>query len=130
MADVPVKELAITVMNAARGEKSPRGAEGVNLNAPSSRDVSIPGSSVGDFTTSASMFMFRPARSRTLEGVNYVQKTRATAVKSVNADSQTGWDISVLDAVPPLNNPDTSNKYTNLSIKKHLMIFNCIEPRH
>jgi len=118
MADVPVTELALAVYNHAKGEKSPRGADGVNLNAPSNRDVSIPGSAVGDFTTSSSMYMYRPALKRSMTGVNYIQKTRATGTKTSAADGQTAWDISIVDAVPVLLNPDSNEKYSNLTIKK------------
>ena len=118
LAKVPVAELVTIAVNAAKGEKSPRGADGVNLNAVVNRDVSIIGTAVGDFTTSSSMYMYRPHRKRTLEGVNYVQKTRATMSQDAGAGTQNHWDLSVLDAVPVLNNPDDNTKYSNLTIKK------------
>lgn len=118
LAKIPVAELVATCVNAAKGEKSPRGADGVNLNAVVNRDVSIVGSAVGDFSTSSSMYMYRPHRKRTLDGVNYVQKTRSVMSKASSAGVQGFWDLSVLDAVPVLNNPDTNNKYSNLTIKK------------
>lgn len=119
LAKVPVAELVSMATTASRGEKSPRGADGVNLNATSNRDVSIIGTAVGDFTTSSSMYMYRPHRKSTnLGAVNYVQKTRATIQKTSNLGQQSFWDLSVLDASPVEGNPDTDLKYTNLSIKK------------
>jgi len=118
LAQVPVAELVTMAVNAAKGEKSPRGTDGVNLNATVNRDISIIGSAVGDFSTSSSMYMYRPQRKRTLQGVNYVQKTRSTMTKTSSAGAQRSWDLSILDAVPVLNNPDTSEKYSNLTIKK------------
>lgn len=118
LAQVPVAELVSIAVNAAKGEKSPRGADGVNLNAVVNRDVAIIGTAVGDFTTSSSMYMYRPHRKRTLEGVNYVQKTRSTFSKTSPAGNQGYWDLSILDAVPVLNNPDSDSKYSNLTIKK------------
>jgi hypothetical protein len=118
LAQVPVAELVTIAVNAAKGEKSPRGADGVNLNATVNRDVSIIGSAVGDFSTSSSMYMYRPHRKRTLDGVNYVQKTRSVMSKTSSSGNQGYWDLSVLDAVPVLNNPDSSSKYSNLTIKK------------
>lgn len=118
IANVPIGELAMVVLKAAKGERSPQGVNGVNLNAVANRDVSIPGASVGDFTTSSSMYMFRPSRKRTLEGVNYVQKTRATTLQTSSIGTQTHFDVSVLDAVPVSSNPDSNSKYSNLTIKK------------
>ena len=119
LANVPVAELVTIAASAAKGEKSPRGADGVNLNATKNRDVSIIGTAVGDFTTSSSMYMYRPHRTRSSEGaVNYVQKTRATISTGAGAGTQNRWDLSILDAVPVENNPDSNSKYTNLSIKK------------
>ena len=119
LAKVPVAGLVTMAVNASKGEKSPRGSDGVNLNAVINRDVSIIGSAVGDFTTSSSMYMYRPHRARpNLGAVNYVQKTRATMSKSSSAGNQGHWDLSILDASPVENNPDSDQKYTNLSIKK------------
>ena len=118
LANVPVAELVSIAVKATQGEKSPIGADGVNLNAVINRDVSIVGSATGDFSTSASMYMYRPQRKRTLDGVNYIQKTRWTAKRGAAAGAQFHGDISILDAVPVLNNPDTDFKYSNLTIKK------------
>lgn len=119
LANVPVAELVSIATAATKGEKSPRGADGVNLNATSNRDVSIVGTAVGDFTTSSSMYMYRPHRKRTNMGaVNYVQKTRWTGEQAAAANQQVHWDVSVLDASPVENNPDSDTKYTNMSIKK------------
>ncbi len=118
LAQVPVAELVTIAVNAAKGEKSPQGADGTNLNAVINRDVSIIGSAVGDFTSSSSMYMYRPHRKRTLDGVNYVQKTRATTSQGAGAGTQNHWDLSVLDAVPVLDNPTDSTKYSNLTLKK------------
>jgi hypothetical protein len=118
LAKVPVSELVSIAVNAAKGGKSPIGADGVNLNAVINRDVSIVGKAIGDITTSSSMYMYRPARKRTMQGVNYVQKTRWTALRGAAADSQYYGECSILDAVPVLNNPDSDQKYSNLTIKK------------
>lgn len=119
LATVPVAELVSIAIAATRGEKSPKGADGTNLNATSNRDVSIVGSAIGEFTTSSSLYMYRPHRKRTnLGAVNYVQKTRWSASKASSSGQQIHWDISVLDASPVENNPDSNTKYTNLSIKK------------
>lgn len=118
MAEVPVAELVTVVVNAARGEKTPQGVNGVNLNAVANRDVSIVGKAIGDVTTSSSMYMYRPSRKRSMQGVNYVQKTRWTTLRGANAGQQFHGDCSILDAVPVLNNPDTDSKYSNLTIKK------------
>ena len=119
LATVPVAELVSIAVSATKGEKSPIGADGVNLNATSNRDVSIVGSAVGEFSTSASMYMYRPHRKRTNVGaVNYVQKTRWSATRTSSTGQQAHWDISVLDASPVETNPDSNTKYTNLSIKK------------
>tara|TARA_A100001035_G_C27761984_1_gene491701 strand:- start:645 stop:1760 length:1116 start_codon:yes stop_codon:yes gene_type:complete len=119
LATVPVAELVSIAVSATKGEKSPLGADGTNLNGTSNRDVSIVGSAVGEFSTSASMYMYRPHRKRTNAGaVNYVQKTRWSATRASTTGQQAHWDISVLDASPVENNPNSNSKYTNLSIKK------------
>lgn len=118
MAEVPLAGVLGTCLKLASDFKTPMGTNGKNLNDTSARDVSIIGSAKGDVTTSSSMYAYRPPRKRKLEGVNYVQKTRAAATKTASVGSQNHWDISVLDAVPVLNNPDSNDKYTNLSIKK------------
>ena len=118
LANLPAAQLLAVCITAAKGEKSPQGANGTNLNAPVNRDISIVGKAIGDVTTSASMYMYRPSRKRTLDGVNYVQKTRWTTLRGANGGEQFHCDCSILDAVPVLNNPDSSSKYSNLTIKK------------
>jgi len=108
------------VATAAKKYKSPIGANGLSLEPPSSRDQSVRSDAVGDITTSATMYMYRPAKRRLNDvgDVNYAQKTMVTTALSSAVNVQEIFDISMLDAVPVLNNPDTDSKYTNLSLKK------------
>lgn len=118
LARTPAAQLVTIALNASRGGRTVQGADGVNLNATVNREVSIVGEAKGDFSTSASMFMYRPQRKRTLDGVKYIQKVRSTMDKSSPAGAQAHWDIDILDAVPVQNNPDSNEKYSNLSVKK------------
>lgn len=118
LANVPVAELVSIAVKVASGGKSPVGADGTNLNAVQNRDVSIVGKAIGDVTTSSSMYMYRPSRKRSMQGVNYVQKTRWTTLRGANAGEQFHGDCSILDAVPVFDNPPSNSKYSNLTIKK------------
>jgi len=115
-----ISGLMSLVGNAAKKYKSPIGANGLSLEPPSNRDQSFRSDAVGDITTSSTMYMYRPTKRRPEDNgdVNYLQKTLVTSSFTTAANVQECFDISMLDAVPVLNNPDSNSKYTNLSIKR------------
>ena len=115
-----INGLMSLAVSAAKRYKSPIGANGLSLEPPSTRDQSIRSDAVGDITSSSTLYMYRPSKRRLNDvgDVNYAQKTFVTNTLTSSANVQAGYDISMLDAVPVLNNPDTDQKYTNLSLKK------------
>ena len=115
-----ISGLMSLVTTAARKYKSPIGANGLSLEPPSTRDQSFRSDAVGDITTSSSMYMYRPANRRLKDvgEINYAQKTFVSATLTSSAAAQAPYDISMLDAVPVTSNPDTNDKYSNLTIKK------------
>ncbi len=118
LANSPMAAVAVLAMKKASDISLPKAVNGVNLNETDNRDISINGAAVGDVTTSTSLYAFRPPRKRSLEGVNYIQKTRAVGAKTSSANLQGAADISILDAQPVSSNPDSDSKYSNLTIKK------------
>lgn len=96
--------------------KSPVGVTGINLTLPSNRKVTIPGSA-GDFTNSTSMYAFRPPRRKPENVINYAMKTMATGDTTSSAGVQKIFDINILDMEPVTNNPDSGDKYSNLTIR-------------
>lgn len=118
LADTPMAGVLGICIKMAENAVSPKLVNGQNLNETKNRDVTVPGAALGDITTSASMYMYRPHRKRTIEGVNYIQKTRSTGTFATSADQQGTMDLSILDAVPVSGNPDSNDKYSNLTLKK------------
>lgn len=118
LANSPMAAVVLLAMKKASGISPPKAVNGVNLNDTDNRDISISGVAIGDISTSSSIYAFRPPRKRSLDGVNYIQKTRAAGYKSIDADVQSAIDISILDAEPVSGNPDSNEKYSNLSIRK------------
>lgn len=96
--------------------KSPVGVTGINLTLPSNRKVTIPGSA-GDFTNSTSLYSFRPPRRKPENVINYAMKTMTTGNTSSSAGTQKIFDINILDMEPVTNNPDSNDKYSNLTIR-------------
>lgn len=118
LADTPIPAVLAVATGLAHYLPTPKLVNGKNCNETGNRDVSIPGKASNDITTSASVYAFRPPRKREIEGVNYIQKTRAFGLIAPSAGEQAVADISILDAVPVYQNDGGSAKYTNLSIKK------------
>lgn len=100
--------------------KQPKGSNGLALGPTKLvkfANQSINSSAVGSSTYSNTFYAYRPKVALKSPRQRYRQKTSILTTKSISANSQNRIDISLLDAVPVLNNPDSDSKYTNLSIK-------------
>jgi len=119
-ADAAISSIVKYVSDKAKTAKSPVGANGLSLDTPSNRDITVRGEAVGDITNSSSMYLYRPNKRRLKEvgDTKYTMKTLVAGTLIAAANVQAVNDISMLAAVPVLNDPDTSSKYTNLSVKR------------
>ena len=117
LADMPIAGIATVLLKRAKDVKAIRGADGTNVMPPDTRDVVIKEGASSAVSSSASMYVYRPPRKRRYEGVDYVQLTRSSGTFDAGAGTQNRRDISILDIRPPLNDV-SSDKYTNLSLKK------------
>lgn len=119
-ADQSLSSIVKYVSDKSRSAKSPIGSNGLSLEPPANRDITVRGDAVGDITNSSSMYMYRPNKRRLQEvgDTKYVSKTLVAGSLTSPANQQYVWDISLLAAVPVLNDPDTNSKYTNLSVKR------------
>ena len=101
--------------------KQPIGANGLAL-GPTKLDKfanqTLNSTAVGSSTYSSTFYAYRPKVDLKSPRQRYRQKTSIYTIKTASANQQQPFDVSLLDAVPVLNNPDNDAKYTNLSIKK------------
>lgn len=93
------------------------GANGMNLQPPAERSVSINDSAIGGITTSASMYQYRPAR-KAPEGVKYTQIERSAYTANVGSNFQGVFDFNILDAEPVLNNPGNASSWSHCTVRK------------
>lgn len=115
----PIKTLLSLAENSARAKKVPTGAGGLNLLPTDARTAAISGTALGDITTSMSMYMYRPPRKSIPDNVQYQMKRVVSSGgigSSVN--SQSVYDCNILDATPVLSNPNNSEDYSRLTIRK------------
>jgi len=119
-ADAAISSIVKYVSDKAKTAKSPVGANGLSLDAPANRDITIRGDAVGDITNSSSMYLYRPNKRRLKEvgDTKYTMKTLVTGAVAASANVQNATDICMLAAVPVFNDPDTNFKYTNMSVKR------------
>jgi hypothetical protein len=100
--------------------KQPKGSNGLALGPTKLlkfSDQSINSPAVGSSTYSNTFYAYRPKVDLKSPRQRYRQKTAILTNKTIGDNQQQILDISLLDAVPVLNNPDSDSKYTNLSIK-------------
>ena len=116
IAEKTISALAKEAEKLSSQLKSPVGVTGINLTLPSNRKVTIPGSA-GDFTNSTSLYSFRPPRRKPENVINYAMKTMTTGNTASNAGTSKIFDINILDMEPVTNNPDSNDKYSNLTIR-------------
>ena len=95
----------------------PKGFTGINLQRPGNRRVVVDGTANANISNSATMFAYRPPRSRPADVVKYAYKTLATKDINVSESQQAIFDIDILDAEPVYDNPDSNDKYSNLTIR-------------
>jgi hypothetical protein len=100
--------------------KQPKGSNGLALGPTKTlkfSNQSINSPAVGSSTYSNTFYAYRPKVALKSPRQRYRQKTAILTNKTIAENQQQLIDISLLDAVPVLNNPDSNAKYTNLSIK-------------
>lgn len=97
--------------------KVPVGATGINLQRTGNRQVSILSPAIGGVTNSASMYAYRKPRNKVEDAIQYAMKTKAADYFTRTAGYQGRFDINILDAEPVENNPDSNEKYSNLTIR-------------
>jgi len=96
--------------------KQPKGANGLALGPTKLEkfaNQSLDSSAVGSSTYSNTFYAFRPKVALKSPRQRYRYKTSILSNRTVAAGSQQVFDISLLDAVPVLNNPDSNAKYSN-----------------
>ena len=120
-----VPEILSEAQKLAERLPQPKGFTGINLQRPANRNVVVEGAANAAITNSASMFCYRkPRKSSGTDIVKYCMKTLATHDITSNENAQHVFDINILDAEPVYDNPDSNEKYSNLTIRhafdKHL----------
>ena len=119
ISQMPVKEVMTTAAKLAQSKKSPIGATGLNLLPKEARSVVSSTDAIGDFTSSATMYMYRPPRKSNRAGfTKYQLKTGAYRNSTTAANSVGVNDMNILDAVQVENNPANDTKYSNLTVKE------------
>lgn len=121
MGELSITGALATLNKLEETMKQPRGANGLALGPTKLEkfaNQSVNSMAVGSSTYSNTFYSYRPKATLKSPRQRYRQKTSVLTVKSTNANELQIVDVSLLDAVPVLNNPDTDAKYTNLSIKK------------
>lgn len=116
LANKPIGAILKEATTRGLSVKTVFGANGMNLQPPLERSVSINDSAIGGITTSASMYQYRPAR-KAPEGVRYTQIERAAYTASVSSNLQGVYDFNILDAEPVLNNT-TTNAWSHCTVRK------------
>lgn len=94
-----------------------KGQIGTNLQHTGNRSITLVGSATGDITNSASMYAFRRSRKQNPDMLQYAMKTNVRDTFGSTAGYQVVYDINILDAEPVLNNPNSNDKYSNLTIR-------------
>mgnify|MGYP000585126857 CR=1 FL=1 len=101
--------------------KKPIGSNGLAL-GPTRLDKfanqSLNSTAVGSSTYSNTFYAYRPKVTLRSPRQRYVMKTSIRTNFESASERQGAGDVSLLDAVPVLNNPNSDSKYSNLSIKK------------
>ena len=118
LASEPIETIAKLAQEASKQKKRVEGATGLNLMPVGARKAAISGTASNDFTTSTSMYMFRPPRKRVDDAVRYAMKRSVTNTQIGAVNENNVYDINILDAKPVKNNPDTSSDYTPMSVKR------------
>ena len=118
LANEPIETIMKLAQESSKQKKRVEGAIGLNLMPVGARKASISGTASNDFTTSTSMYMFRPPRKRVDDAVKYAMKRSVTNTQTGAVNENTVYDINILDAKPVKNNPDTSSDYTPMSVKR------------
>lgn len=109
-------ELLKFVQQQSKGFKSPSGESGRSLNAVDAELIET--SAVGATTESASMYFYRPCRkSHPAETVRYEYKSNRYNTIGNDPNAQGAGDINGMVLTPPKNDPDTENRYANISVK-------------
>ena len=113
---------ALKVLNTLeKTMKQPQGSNGLALGPTKLEkyaNQSLNSTAVGSSTYSNTFYAYRPAVDLKSPRQRYTQMTsiRTNIVSTENRQQQA--DVSLLDAAPVLNNPDSDAKYSNLTIKK------------
>lgn len=118
-------ELSMTGALSALGKleqtmKQPIGSNGLALGPTKLAkfaNQSLDSTAVGSSTYSNTFYAYRPKVALKSPRQRYRYKTSILSNRTVTAGNQQVFDISLLDAVPVLNNPNTNAKYSNLTIK-------------
>lgn len=119
IADKPIGAIAQTAAKIAALKKNPVGIIGLSLMPTMAKEAAINNVAMHGITSSATMYMYRPPRKRDEGGIiNYQMKTLCESRFTTTAETQAVVDVNVLDAEPVLNNPDSNDKYSNLTIRK------------
>lgn len=121
MGDLSITGALKVLDTLEKGMRQPIGSNGLAL-GPTKLDKfanqSLNSTAVGSSTYSSTFYAYRPKVALKSPRQRYTQMTSILTNLTGAANRQGTGDVSILDAVPVLNNPDTDSKYTNLSIKK------------
>ena len=105
----------------SKGYKQPIGSNGLRVGPTKEKDFQeqkLDTKAVGGGTYSSCYYMYRPKATLKSPRQTYRYKTTVQSSFTTSQNAQNVTDVSVLHAVPVLNNPDSDSKYTNLSIKE------------
>ena len=105
----------------SKDHKQPIGSNGLRVGPTKEKEYQeqkIDTKAVGGGTYSSCYYMYRPKATLKSPRQTYRYKTTVQTAFTSSATYQNITDVSVLHAVPVLNNPDSDSKYTNLSIKE------------
>lgn len=118
IANEPLDQVALTCLKLAGSMGNPIGYLGLSLMPSAAKERSVSGDAVGDVTTSATMYAYRPPRKRNREGeITYIQKATTTFESTSNANLAVVRDLNILDATAVASN-STTNPYSRMTIRK------------
>lgn len=112
-----IPELLTQAQKLAEKLPQAKGVTGTNLQRPANRNITLVGQASGNVTNSASMFAFRKPRKQNEDMIQYAMKTNVRDAFTSTSGYQAVYDINVLDAEPVYDNPDSNDKYSNLTIR-------------
>lgn len=105
----------------SKGYKQPIGSNGLRVGPTKEKDFQeqkLDTKAVGGGTYSSCYYMYRPKATLKSPRQTYRYKTSIQSAKTTSANQQTALDVSVLQARPVLNNPDSDSKYSTLTIQE------------